>query len=345
MVRRRPPLSLLWRAYRGPIFAAACWAGAVLFCLVLYPLRAAPSGAVAVAMVRSLPVLPPESGRVAIVAVQPAQLVAGGSVLAVLEVPGLPQQLAAADAEVRALEHELAVEAADVDRKFTRDADSTRAAWLAAKVDLESQRALLVGIESEVARIEAPGVELSANALDSRRAARDAARAAVTAREDEVAARERAYVAAQERAGSLGLAGTEARLEAARANADALRARAEACTLRAQVAGVVGPEVPAPGTWVQAGVPVLSITEQSTQLARLYVDAGTAGVLADGRAIAVRDASGERLAATVSAVGAAYESVPVRQLRDPLTPEWGLPVTLHVKDRGLVPGEALAVDF
>lgn len=345
MVRRRPPLSLLWRAYRGPVLSVATWCSAVVFCLAAYPLRSAPGGAVAVAVVRSLPVLPPESGRVANVAVQPSQFVEGGTVLAVLEVPGLTQQLTAADAEVRVLERELALEAADIDRKFTRDVDAARSAWLAAKVDLESRRALLVGVESEVARLEAPGVEISANALDGRRASRDAARAAVAAMEDEVSAKERAYYAAQERAGSVGLATTEAQLEGARANVEALRARAEACTLRAQVAGVVGTEVPAPGTWVQAGVPVLSITEQSTQLAQLYVDAGTARALADGRPLDVRDASGRTLAATVASVGAAYESVPVRQLRDPMTPEWGLPVTVHVRDRGLVPGEALAVDF
>ena len=44
-------------------------------------------------------------------------------------------------------------------------------------------------------------------------------------------------------------------------------------------------------------------------------------------------------------VGAAVEPVPVRQLQDPARPEWGVPVTLLVTEGGLVPGEAVSVEF
>lgn len=360
MVRRRIPLMRRLRSNIGRLIAAATWIVATLACLVLYPFRVHATGGMAVAVVRSVPVMAPESGRVAQVSVAPGQSVNAGDILAVVEVPGLTQQLAAAQAEARALEQELGVAAVERARRFERDVDDARTAWLAARVALESQRATLAGLQLELARLEAPGVEIPSGQLDARRAERDAVAAAVTAREDEAAALERAFASAQARAGGAEAATMQARLEAAQAEAAALEARVAACTLRAQTAGMVSAVAPAsasgvvanvpllqitPGGWVQAGVPLLQITEYSTQQAVIYVNSAVARTIGAGQHVAMRGPSGDRLDAEVAAIGAAVEVVPLRQQRDPAVPEWGIPITLQVVDKALLPGEALAVEF
>lgn len=360
MVRRRVPFMRRLRSNVGRVVAAGMWFGAALLCLVLYPFRTNTTGGTAIAVVRTVPVMAPESGRVAGVSVTPGQAVSAGDIVAVVEVPGLAQQLAAAQAEARALEQELGVAAVERGRRFERDVDDARTGWLAARVALESQRATLAGIQLDLARMEAPGVEIPSGQLDARRAERDAVAAAVTAREDEAAALERAFASAQARAGGAEAATMQARLEAAQAQAAALEARVAACTLRAQTAGMVSTVAPAsgsgvvnnipllqltPGGWAQAGVPLLQITELSTQQAVVYVNPSLARTIGPGQLVAMRGPSGEHLDAEVGAIGAAVEVVPLRQQRDPAVPEWGIPITLQAVDRALLPGEALAVEF
>lgn len=360
MVRRRIPLHRRLRMNVGPLIAGATWAVAAVVCILLYPFRANTSGGVAIAVVRSVPVMAPESGRVAQVSVSPGQAVQAGEVIAVVEVPGLMQQLTAAQAEVRALEQELGVAAVERARRFERDVDGARTAWLAARVALESDRATLVGLELDLARMTASGVDLPAALTEAKRVERDALAVAVAAREDEAAALERAFGAAQARAGGAEAATMQARLDAALATAASLEARLAACTLRAQTAGIVS-AIPSasgsgvvnnvtllqitPGGWAQAGVPLLQITELSTQLAMVYVNPSLAREVAPGQAIAMRAPSGETIEAQVSTIGASVEVVPLRQQRDPAVPEWGIPITLQAVDRALMPGEALAVEF
>ncbi len=361
-MKRSIPLGRRLRAVRGKIVMALVWftAAATSGALLLVQSELGNHGGVAVAVTRTQYVRAPESGRIAVLAVAANQRVEAGEILASIEVPGLTQQIAAAEAELRSLELQLNAEEADRGRKFARDLESARASWLRARVELERERAELTTAEQDLARAKAPGVLVAAGEIESFTALRDAARAGVEARTAEVDALERNYNEARERAGVSTSDLLKSAVEAATVNLESLKAVGEANVLRAPVAGVVTAPVgavardgradvideifPVPGQWVQAGVPVLMITEPATQDAVVFVDIGRARELAPGLAVSVR-AGGQRYEATVRSVGVAVEPVPLRQLRDQTIAEWGVPVTLQVAGSVLTPGEALSVEF
>lgn len=361
MVRRTVPLSRRLRAARGKIALFGVWFACACTCAVLMIVEhtVADGGGLAVAADESHYVRVPESGRISTVEVTPGQRVAAGQVLARVDSPLLNQQIASAEANLRELEARLTIDASDRGRKFARDLEGARAAWLQARVGLERDRALLVGAEQDLARAQAPGVLIAAGEVQRLEVAREAARAAVQAREAEAATLERNYHEAQSRAGAqVGDAG-DAALAAAAVQLDALRLMADANVLKSPVEGVVTAPVspysrdgrtdvidetfPVPGSWVQAGVPVLMVTSPSTHEAVVFVGLSQARTLSPGVEVSLKS-NGQTIAATVAAVGAAVEPVPTRQLRDPTRSEWAVPVTLLVAD-ALVPGEALSVEF
>lgn len=356
MVRRTVPLSRRLRAHAGKLINAAIWFGAVFAAGILYLAQDPQTASRAIAAVRQHPVHAPASGRLASVAVQNGQRVSAGEQLAVIEVPGLQQQLAAAQAELLAIREESGLDGVDSERKFAKDADAAQARWLSARVSLESQRAMLIGLDLELGRLETPGAAVPAIELEAKRAARQALKAEIAAREEEYGALERAWSSSRQRAGIESSAAIEARVAAASAQVEAIRAVAESCVLRAQVAGTVtgvtqdgfgstSQGVPAAGTWIQAGVPAFSLTEATTQEAVVYVSPLLAQQLAEGSPLALVGTGGERIDARVASIGPALEVVPLRQQRDITMPEWGVPVTLRAVDAVFTPGEALSVDF
>lgn len=354
------PLMRRLRAARGKIVMAAIWGASAFVVAVLLFIedRVDAGSGSAIAAIQTHEVRVPESGRIATLDVVPHQRVEAGTALATVEVPGLSLQIASAEAELQSLEAQLGAEEADRDRKFAKDLEAARAAWLQALVDLERDRADLVGAAQEVSRVRSPGVLVAAGEIERLTVVRDALQAAVTAREKEIAALERGYEGARARAG-LDPAVLKPALAAAALRAEALRAQAEANVLRAPVAGVVNapldaqarkdgeaePAFPVAGEWVQAGVPVFRITQPSTQDAVVFVQAGQARELTPGAPVSLRAVGGRRYDATVQAVGAAVEPVPTRQQVDPMIAEWGVPVTLRVAEDTLTPGEPLSVEF
>jgi multidrug efflux pump subunit AcrA (membrane-fusion protein) len=344
MVRRSVPILRRLRAHAGPIVNAGIWGGAVLASLVLYLVGAPATGARAVAVVRQHPVYVPESGRLASILVAPGQHVDAGAELGVVEVPGLAQELASAQAELMAIQAEYGMAGADLTRRFVKDTDAAHARWLAARVDLESRRAELVGLDLELSRLETPGAAIPQGDIDAARARRDAALAEIAAREEEVAALERAYLGARAR-GRGSDAALEARVAASAASVEALRARASSSVLRAQAAGTVTGAVPSAGTWLQAGIPAMTLTEATAQEAVVYVSPSLARDLEQGAVASLVDLRGERYAARIATIGPAVEGVPRQQAADAERAEWGIPVRLTVADAVLTPGEALTVEF
>lgn len=362
-MKRNIPIGRRLRAARGTILHALFWfaAAATSGILLLVQHDIAGPGSVAVAVSSTQYIRPPASGRIASLAVSANQRVQAGEILATVEVPGLTQQIAAAEAQLRSLEAELGAEEADRGRRFARDLEGARASWLSARVELERERAELAGAEQELARASAPGVLVAGGEVERLAVVRDAAKAAVAARAAEVDALERNYGDARERAGVTQGERLQTAVEAAAVYLESLRALAEANTLRAPVAGVVTAPIgtiardgradileevfPVPGQWVQAGVPVLMVTEPAAQDAVVFVDIARARELAPGSAVSVRSTAGQRYEATVRSVGVAVEPVPLRQLRDQTIAEWGVPVTLQVAGSVLTPGEALSVEF
>ncbi len=360
-MKRSIPLGRRLRAARGQIIMATVWLAAATVSGALLLTQDTTSHHGAVASTRTHHVRVPMSGRIASINVTPHQRVEAGEVLASIEVPGIHQQIAAAEAEVRSLEAQIGADEADRGRRFARDLEGARASWLSARVNLERDRTSLAGAEMELARAGSPGVLMAAGEIERLTVVRDAARAAIDARTTEVTALERNYGEARDRAGVAQGDVLTAAIEAATVKLESLRAVAEANVLRAPASGVVTAPVgavardgrtdvideifPVAGQWAQAGVPVLMITEPATQDAVVFVDIQRARALAPGAAVSLRAGGGQRYAATVRAVGVAVEPVPLRQLRDQTIAEWGVPVTLQVLDQALTPGEALSVEF
>lgn len=361
-MRRNIPLGRRLRAVRGKILMALVWFTAATASAVLLAVGYDEGrGTMAVAVTRTHHLRAPESGRIAEIHVAPNQQVEAGQTLATIEVPGLTQMIAAAEADLRSLEAQLGAEEADRGRKFARDLESARASWLSSRVELEQERAELAAVEQELARTKAPGVLVAAGEIERYTALRDASKAGVEARAAEVEALKRSYEEARERAGVSQSKLLQTAVEAKTVYLESLRAVGEANTLKAPVSGIVTAPVgsvardgradvideifPVPGQWVQAGVPVLMITEPSTQDAVVFVDINQARSLAPGATVSVRGDRGQRYDATVRAIGAAVEPVPLRQLRDQTQAEWGVPVTLSVLGEVLTPGEALSVEF
>lgn len=359
MNRRTVPFWRRVRAARGKIAIFGTWLAACLVCVVLWGAGGTRAGVHAVASVRQYPVLPCEDGRLASLDVRPGQHVAAGQVLAVVEVPGVAQQIAAADAAVRALEAELSVESADLDRKFARDAESARARFLAATVDLQASRAALLETEAELARYTADGVGASAGVVDTLRLSAEAVRAEIVAREAETRELERAWRGANGRTSNAMDRLLASSLDLARGERDALVALDEACTIRATVDGVVGqtvtelragspvghPGVPVSGQWVVRGTPILTLTETTASEAVAWLGVRQARSLRPGSPATLTDEDGRETEAVVVSVGAAVEPVPLRVTGDPAFPQWGVPVTFAAEGVAFTPGEALSVSF
>ncbi len=355
------PLVRRLKAMRGQILLALFWSAAAMACGVWLLLRTNTVEGTAVAVTHTHLIRAPESGRIASLEVAPFQQVEAGTVLGRIEVPGLTQQIAAAEAELRSLEAQLGAEEADRGRKFARDLESARASWLRSRVELERDRADLVIAEQDLARAQSPGVLVASSEVERYEGVRNAAKASVDARGAEVDALNNAYADARDRAGGLQNELLKTSVEAAAVYLESLRMVADANVLRAYTAGVVSAPMgaqardgrsqvidevfPTPGQWVQAGVPVLMVTEPTAQDAVVFVDITRARGLQPGTAVSVRGTGGSRFDATVRSVGVAVEPVPLRQLQDQTVQEWGVPVTLQILDRVLTPGEALSVDF
>lgn len=359
MVRRQIPLSRRLRANAGVIANTSIWLGAALTCLVLYAARAPDAPMSAVARVEKHPVAVPESGRLATLDVVAGQRVEAGQSLGTIEVPGLQQELVAAQAQLMALQATTAGEDPERERRFAKDLAGAQARWLDGKVTLEAQRAELLGRDMALARLKTPGAAVPGSEVEQGQVARDALAREVSAREESVAASERAYIQARALSGTEVDAALEARVQEATARVEMVRARLEASVLRAPTAGTVQAVVggsdsgspsaagslPASGSWLQAGVPAFAVVEASTREAVWYVSPARARELAEGAPITLESAGGDVVDANVLAIAPAIEQVPVRQLADPAVLQWGVAVTVQTAKTELTPGEGFAVRY
>ncbi len=357
MVAGRIPIQRRLRAYWLKMVAFTFWLGAAVTSAVLYNLEPH-ADILATAQVELYPVRAGTSGRIAEMKVVEGQQVAAGETLATLEVPGLTEQIKAAEAQVEALVGNLAVEGGERDRRYARDLDGSRARWLAATVALRDQEADLVELKVQYDRMTQPGLDLPALEVESLRVRRDALEAAIAARRAEVDALQGDMQRSQARARGLLDPATQAQLDALKATVDALKAQQAATVLVAPHAGVVGRAVgqrsddpltersalPGVGSWVAAGDLVLTITPASTREAVLWVDTLVARRLKSGQSLTLQSLGGEA-AAEVQRVGPAVVAVPPQGRADPLVSEWKIPVVVRTLDMELIPGEPLSADF
>lgn len=349
------PLARRVRANLGAIANAAVWGGSAIFCALLYLAGGSEGGTRAVAVVVRHPVVVPISGRLAAIEVVVGARVEAGQQLGLVAVPGLEQRIVAAQAELQVLHSTLAAGDPAEARRYAKDTAGAQARWLSARVEWESVRAEQVGVDAELSRLRSPGLAVSAIEVERLSARRDTLAARGAALSEGVDALERAYVVASgfEAAGADTV--LEARVQAAAARVEELRALQEAAILRAPAAGTVAAvprtvgatptdigTLPAPGTWVEAGIAALSVVETSSREAVAYLPPSVARELKTGEPVTLVSTDRQSIASTVVAVGAAVEPVPLRQLADPTLVEWGVPVTVRTNAAVLTPGEAFS---
>lgn len=340
MVRRPRSLRRRLGQYAGPAALGAAWLLAASGAAAIAYVQQASGTTTALAVTRQHAMRAPESGWVVDVTVQPGSVVEAGATLARLEVPGMAQELAACEAEVRGAEEAVLLDTADRDLKFARDIESTRRALLDAQVRLAGDRAALAQAQGELLRQSAPGVAASEAVLIQAKQAEAGLAATLAARQGEVDALERAFTDARARAHT-SFKG-EAELAAAIARRDMVLARAASQELKAPAAGVVGPLVATAGEWMTAGVPLLTVTEPVSNDAVAYVPVPFARGLKVGAQVELLPQGGSTVQGTIAGIGPAVEQVPAALL--PMAPTWAMPVHIHT-GAVLVPGETLGVDL
>jgi|GEM_PF-725692 len=103
-----------------------------------------------------------------------------------------------------------------------------------------------------------------------------------------------------------------------------------------------------PGQAVRAGEPILRVANPDSMYIVSYVRQPYRVILKPNsivgvqvRSIPIRGAE-----TTIDRIGPQIESIPTRQLRDPLKPEWGLPVRIRVPNElNLTPGELVNITY
>jgi multidrug resistance efflux pump len=346
------------RAHARPMVLVGAWGLALALSVALYANGARSEGHTAAAVVAQHAVRAPNDGRVVSVSVSPGDPVRVGDPLVTLEIPGLAAEIGAATAAVRALEAELRLDAAALERTLLRDADDARARLFRARSALAEARGALATAEGDAVRHALPGVGTAHAVREALDHATDSLRAGVEARSEEVEALDDAWRDALARSRrDTGPSLASLALDTARAERDALLALEESCVLRAHVDGIVGlpvadargasPDVPAPqvspGLWVEAGTPLFTVTRPRSEAAVAYLPVTEARALAPGQAARLVDSAGTSHEAEIVTVGGVVEATPLRLLRDPGIPEWGVAVTARVRGGTLLPGEPLAL--
>jgi multidrug resistance efflux pump len=127
-----------------------------------------------------------------------------------------------------------------------------------------------------------------------------------------------------------------------------LDGRLDALVIKSPISGTVTQIHARPGQFVQPGHPILEIASERGTGIVAYLRAEQQILPREGMEVEVRTASDpyHSHAAQVESVAGQYDSVPTRLLRDPKTPEWGIPVRVTLpQDISVRPGELVRVTF
>ena len=127
-----------------------------------------------------------------------------------------------------------------------------------------------------------------------------------------------------------------------------LDAKLEALVIKSPIAGTVTQIHARPGQFVQPGHPILEIASERGTSIVAFIRGEQQILPREGMEVEIRTASDpyHAHAAKVESVAGQYDSVPARLLRDPKTPEWGIPVRVTLpQDVNVRPGELVRVTF
>jgi multidrug resistance efflux pump len=127
-----------------------------------------------------------------------------------------------------------------------------------------------------------------------------------------------------------------------------LDGKLDALEIKSPISGTVTQIHARPGQYVQAGHPILEVASERGTSIVAFIRAEQQILPREGMEVEVRTASDpyHSHAAKVESVAGQYDSVPTRLLRDPKTPEWGIPVRVTLpQDVSVRPGELVRVTF
>lgn len=306
--------------------------------------------------------------------IEPFQSVRAGEVLARLddrpvrasiatmqgELARVRLDVAAAEASWEASHGRLEVDAETEWHRRTLQVELLRLDILDRKTRLELDRVSLVHEESILSRAEAAhqGDVMNDLELDRIRVLRDVIVERIEqntfAIEESQRQLELAMVRLEQfdRPGDEGLLDIIAPLQAAVLTQELrigeLQLQVEGLEILAPISGVITVVHHVPGQTVQVGEPIVTIASPEGTHIVAYVRQRNDIQPQVGMRVSVqlRSHPGERFDSIIERVGPGYEPVPLSQLRDPATPEWGLPVRITLRrDVDLKPGELVDLRF
>jgi len=127
-----------------------------------------------------------------------------------------------------------------------------------------------------------------------------------------------------------------------------LDGKLDALTIKAPISGTITQIHARPGQFVQPGHPILEIASERGTSIVAFIHAEQQILPREGMEVEIRTSSDPYRghAAKVESVAGQYDSVPTRLLRDPKTPEWGIPVRITLpQDVSVRPGELVRLTF
>lgn len=127
-----------------------------------------------------------------------------------------------------------------------------------------------------------------------------------------------------------------------------LDGKLDSLEIKSPISGTVTQIHARPGQYIQAGHPILEVASERGTSIVAFIRAEQQILPREGMEVEVRTASDpyHAHAAKVESVAGQYDSVPTRLLRDPKTPEWGIPVRVTLpQDVSVRPGELVRVTF
>ena len=363
---------------RESVIQLVVWVLAVVACLAIATWRSGSDGIVGVARGRIAQLSVPWSARVTAINVEPFQPVRRGEVLALLDDSLLRAQITTVRAEIERLRAEhvqdeglldadvrsRAADWAADDRAFEADAARLAVEQREVQVELDYDRALLVGLQANVARLDdllARG-HAAPSELELVRAEADATARKIAQNERLLADLERRHREAQGRSESFAARAPlrPSRSTAARHVAEAiavqegllreLEAQREQCILRApfdgrvvEIQGRAGEmamrragegTIRRPGEVVGPGEPVVVVAAERPTEVVAYAPDGRGAEVRPGIEVIVMATGSlrQRGSARIAAVSPTIERLPERLWPSPLFPQWGRPFVVPLPE-------------
>lgn len=305
-----------------------------------------------------------ESGRLAMVSVQPGQEVSAGQVLARFETAGLDAEAAVLEAEIAQLSAQVTVVGSQArrqqvldSRQLTQSVDGARVALAKEEAALAEAVARLDALTTERTRVEKLVADKLATADDLTKLTLEYAAVAreVSERPRNIALykEQLAHTEALQAStpnnyeASLTTSASQA-LAVARKRLEQLEKRRQRLELVAPAAGQVLSVEHRAGEVVEAGDAILTLVRQVPTQVIACVGEQDALEVHPGMSarLVARDASHAALTGRIIAVGPMVDQLPVRCRRVPSVPSWGREVTLQLEGpQSRLPGEAFDIHF